>query len=75
MRLSTANLFNSSKFNKITMYTTHGDYTGLDRAWQFMREFRLTVSYRFGSLKASVKQTNKTIENNDLEGGSKPVGN
>ena len=57
------------------MYTTHGDYTGLDRAWQFMREFRLTVSYRFGSLKASVKQTNKTIENNDLEGGSKPGGN
>lgn len=75
VRLSTANLFNSSKFNKITMYTTHGDYTGLDRAWQFMREFRLTVSYRFGSLKASVKQTNKTIQNNDLEGGSKPVGN
>ena len=54
------------------MYTTHGDYTGQDRAWQFMREFRLTVSYRFGSLKAGVKQTNKTIENNDLEGGSKP---
>lgn len=70
VNLSTANLFNSSKFNKITMYTTHGDYTGQDRAWQFLREFRLTVTYRFGSLKASVKQTNKTIENNDLEGGS-----
>ncbi len=68
--LSTANLFNASKFNKITMYTTQGDYTGFDRYWQFMREFRLTVTFRFGSLKASVKQTNKTIENNDLEGGS-----
>ncbi|MBQ9586072.1 MAG: TonB-dependent receptor family protein [Muribaculaceae bacterium] len=68
--LSTANLFNSSKFNKITMYTTQGDYTGFDRYWQFMREFRLTVTFRFGSLKASVKQTNKTIENNDLVGGS-----
>ena len=70
VNLSTANLFNSSKFNKITMYTTHGDYTGFDRAWQFLREFRLTVTFRFGTLKASVKQTNKTIENNDLVGGS-----
>ena len=70
VNLSTANLFNSSKFNKITMYTTHGDYTGFDRHWQFLREFRLTVTFRFGSLKAGVKQTNKTIQNNDLEGGS-----
>lgn len=73
--LSTANLFNSSKYNKITMYTTHGDYTGWDRAWQFMREFRLVVTYRFGSLKAGVKKTNKTIENNDLVGGSGQGGN
>ena len=73
--LGTANLFNSSKYNKITMYTTHGDYTGRDRAWQFMREFRLTVTYRFGSLKAGVKKTNKTIENNDLVGGSGRGGN
>ncbi|MDY6294420.1 MAG: outer membrane beta-barrel family protein [Bacteroidales bacterium] len=75
VNLSTANLFNSSKYNKITMYTTHGDYTGWDRAWQFMREFRLTVTYRFGSLKAGVKKTNKTIENNDLVGGSGRGGN
>ncbi len=70
VNMSTANLFNSSKFNKITMYTTQGDYTGRDRYWQFLREFRLTVTFRFGSLKASVKQTSKTIENNDLIGGS-----
>jgi len=57
------------------MYTTHGDYTGWDRAWQFMREFRLTVTYRFGSLKTGVKKTNKTIENNDLVGGSRQGGN
>ncbi|MBQ3323863.1 MAG: TonB-dependent receptor [Muribaculaceae bacterium] len=75
VNLSTANLFNSSKFNKITMYTTHGDYTGFDRHWQFLREFRLTVTFRFGSLKAGVKQTNKTIQNNDLEGGSRQSGN
>ena len=75
VNLSTANLFNSSKYNKITMYTTHGDYTGSDRAWQFMREFRLAVTYRFGSLKAGVKKTNKTIENNDLVGGSGRGGN
>ena len=75
VRLSASNLFNPNKFHKITMCTSHGDYTGFDRSWQFMREFRLTVTYRFGSLKANVKQTNKTIENNDLEGGSKRGGN
>ncbi|MBR5101951.1 MAG: TonB-dependent receptor family protein, partial [Muribaculaceae bacterium] len=75
VRLSASNLFNPNKFHKITMCTSHGDYTGFDRSWQFMREFRLTVTYRFGSLKANVKQANKTIENNDLVGGSKKVGN
>ena len=37
---------------------------------RILPEFRLTVTFRFGSLKASVKQTSKTIENNDLIGGS-----
>ena len=33
------------------------------------RYFRLSVSYRFGKLKASVKKTETTIENNDVVGG------
>ncbi len=33
------------------------------------RYFKLTVSYRFGKLKASVKKTETTIENSDVVGG------
>ena len=33
------------------------------------RYFKLTVSYRFGKLKASVKKTETTIENSDEVGG------
>lgn len=33
------------------------------------RYFRLSVSFRFGKLKASVKKTNTTIENSDVVGG------
>jgi len=33
------------------------------------RYFKFTVSYRFGKLKANVKKTETTIENNDVVGG------
>ena len=57
-------------------YTTQGDVTGWssseNRRWA--RQFVLTVSYRFGSLKTYVKKTSKTIENDDLIGNSKQNG-
>ena len=33
------------------------------------RYFKLSVSFRFGTLKSSVKKTDTTIENDDLQGG------
>jgi hypothetical protein len=53
-----------------TSYTDRGDYVGKSKSRWVSRLFTLSVSYRFGSLKASVKKTGTTIENSDMEGGS-----
>ena len=73
VRLS-ADRFFHGKFASMKSYTTQGDYTGWDKNSFMMRGFRISVSYRFGSLKARVKTTDKTIENNDLVGGSQQGG-
>ena len=71
VQLMAANPFSNAMTYK--SYTTQGDVTGWssseNRRWS--RQFVLTVSYRFGSLKTSVKKTSKTIENDDLIGNSK----
>ena len=71
VQLMAANPFTNAMTYK--SYTTQGDVTGWssseNRRWS--RQFVLTVSYRFGSLKTSVKKTSKTIENDDLIGNSK----
>ena len=50
--------------------TVQGDITGWgDNIDVYGRYFRLSLSYRFGKLKASVKKTEATIENSDEVGG------
>lgn len=51
-----------------TTYHTQGDYTGKEEF--SIRHFGvgITVSYRFGKLKTSVKKTNKSVDNSDLMG-------
>ncbi|MDY6259910.1 MAG: outer membrane beta-barrel family protein [Bacteroidales bacterium] len=65
-----ANVPFSGKYKKWTSYTTQGDYTGWSSMKAPVRNFAISVSYRFGSLKAQVKKTNVTIENNDVVGGA-----
>ena len=60
----------SPKYDSYSHYTTQGDYTGRERYEWRQRSFSLSISYRFGSLNARVKKTEKTIENNDVVGGS-----
>ena len=60
----------SGKTLSMKTYTTLGDVTGWNRYEQVTRRFGVSVSYRFGSLKTSVKKADKTIENDDLIGGS-----
>ncbi|MDE5850039.1 MAG: TonB-dependent receptor family protein [Muribaculaceae bacterium] len=44
-------------------------YTGYTRSYSYnsANNFNISVSYRFGSLNASVKKTNKSISNDDVE--------
>ncbi|MBR5087698.1 MAG: outer membrane beta-barrel protein [Muribaculaceae bacterium] len=73
VRLS-ADRFFSGKYSSFESHTTQGEYTGINKVNFLSRGFKISVTYRFGSLKARVKTTDKTIENNDLVGGSKQSG-
>lgn len=73
VQLQAQNVF-SGKYTTMRSYTTQGDYTGYTSSKWIGRNVALNVSYRFGSLKARVKKTNTTIENNDLVGGSSQAG-
>ncbi|MBO4814946.1 MAG: outer membrane beta-barrel protein [Muribaculaceae bacterium] len=64
----------SSRYNCFKSYTDRGDYTGWNKMWFDQRQFTFSISYRFGSLKAQVKKADKTIENNDVVGGSSQGG-
>lgn len=58
------------KYMTFSSYYTGGDYTGYNQFKSTHRMFMLNISYRFGSLKASVKKTATTIDNSDLVGGN-----
>ena len=64
----------SGKYMSVKNYITQGDVTGWTRYEQQVRRFGISVSYRFGSLKNSVKKADKTIENDDLIGSGKQSG-
>ena len=70
----TVRLTANSPFHKTQHYktrTVQGDIIGWgdNISNPNGRFFKLTLSYRFGKLKASVKKTDTTIENSDVVGG------
>lgn len=69
IRLTANSLFHKNQHYKTR--TTQGDILGWGDSCNASngRYFRITVTYRFGTLKKKVKTTDVTIENNDLEGG------
>ena len=58
-----------NKYHHNESVTNQGDYTGFRKNDYLGRRFQISLSYRFGKLKASVKKTETTIENNDVVGG------
>ena len=64
----------SGKYMSVKNYITQGDVTGWTRYEQQVRQVVVSVSYRFGSLKTSVKKADKSIDNNDLIGSGKQSG-
>lgn len=66
--LSVNNPFGSSRMEFVS-YTVQGDKTGSDTfSMGGAKSFTMTLSYRFGNLKAKVKKTAKRISNDDLVG-------
>lgn len=62
--------------NYTPTFTVNGDVTGHSLTyWQPRKSISLGISYRFGSLNASVKKTAKSINNDDLSGNSNENGN
>ena len=47
----------------------NGNYRDFQQSWNRARSFTIAVTYRFGSLKASVKKTEHSIDNDDVVGG------
>lgn len=72
VRISANNPFETHSVYKSR--TVQGEYTGHSRSWQERRQFGIHISYRFGSLKASVKTADHTISNDDVVGGIKQGG-
>ena len=58
-----------NKYYSSEAETVNGDFRDFQQSWNRARYFSLSVTYRFGKLKASVKKTETTIENDDVVGG------
>ena len=49
--------------------TVNGNYRDYQQSWNRGRCFTISVNWRFGSLKSSVKKTEHSIDNDDVVGG------
>lgn len=58
-----------NKYRSSEAETVNGDYRDYQQSWVRGRSFSLSVTWRFGSLKASVKKTEHSIDNDDVVGG------
>ena len=68
----TVRIMTNDPFNRYTKYAdeaVNGDFRDLGTSYNRGRQFAISVSYRFGSLKASVKKAEHSIENDDVVGG------
>ena len=68
----TVRIMTNDPFDRYTKYVdeaVNGDFRDLGTSWNRGRQFAISVSYRFGSLKASVKKAARSIENDDVVGG------
>ena len=68
----TVRLGANDPFDKYYTYhhsAVNGDFRDFSTNWNRGRSFSLSLTYRFGSLKASVKKAEHSIENDDVVGG------
>ena len=67
LRIGANNPFNNQMTTRAE--TVNGDYRDRQTSWNHGRSFSFSLSWRFGSLNASVKKTEHSIENDDVVGG------
>ena len=68
----TVRLGANAPFNKhwtMEAETVNGDFHDNQTSWNRAQSFSLSLTWRFGSLKASVKKTERSIDNDDVVGG------
>ena len=58
-----------SKERCFVTQTVNGDYRDRTTSYNPIRQFNISVTYRFGSLRAQVKKVDHSIENDDIVGG------
>lgn len=56
------------KTMKMEMTTTGDHFFYVSTNWRNSREFRLSISYRFGTLKEKIKKVRRSIKNDDVKG-------
>ena len=57
------------KTMKMESTTTGEGFVDRSTTWRHAREFRLSVSYRFGTMKGQIKKVRRGISNDDTKGG------
>lgn len=70
--LSANNPFTSDL--KYTNAVKTNSYRSENISWQQARSFSLSLSYRFGKSQVNVKSTNRSIQNDDMDSGSRGGG-
>ena len=57
------------KTMKMESAKTGEGFVDRSTTWRHAREFRLSVSYRFGTMKGQIKKVRRGISNDDSKGG------
>lgn len=57
------------KTMKMEMTTTGNGFHDVSTNWRSAREFRFSISYRFGTMKGQIKKVRRGISNDDAKGG------
>ena len=54
---------------KMTNTTTGTGFSNTSTTWRNSRDFRFSISYRFGTMKGSIKKVRRGISNDDVKSG------
>ena len=69
LSFTASNPFNAN--SKLTQVVQTNTYRSENTSWQTLRQFSFSIGYRFGKSQVNVKSTNRSIQNDDMESGSR----